>query len=197
MDECNANGTILNKTGCILAYAGNSTDILINYFVFLINIAVAVIVVLRQRKQLRSRNKHDVANALGVFSVCSLIGVILFQIGLCLGLGCSGISIIWSALAGWLLSERRDYSENFLTADGSESSNRDDVIVLPEVIATLVLDSAVIMYYAITSEVITTVAHLCAVILGATISRSSLSLFPRIDSDTLITDPSTPLVARE
>jgi hypothetical protein len=123
--------------------------------------------------------------------------VILFQIGLCLGLGCSGISIIWSALAGWLLSERRDYSENFLTADGSESSNRDDVIVLPEVIATLVLDSAVIMYYAITAEVITTVAHLCAVILGATISRSSLSLFPRIDSDTLITDPSTPLVARE
>jgi len=74
MDECNANGTILNKTGCILSYAGNSTDILINYFVFLINIAVAVIVVLRQRKQLRSRNKHDVANALGVFSVCSLIG---------------------------------------------------------------------------------------------------------------------------
>jgi hypothetical protein len=123
--------------------------------------------------------------------------VILFQIGLCLGLGCSGISIIWSALTGWLLSERRDYSDNFLTADGSESSNRDDVIVLPGVIATLVLDSAVIMYYAITTEVITTVAHLCAVILGTTISRSSLSLFPRIDSETLCADPSAPLVARE
>jgi hypothetical protein len=40
--------------------------------------------------------------ALGAFGF-----VITFQIGLCLMLGCSGISIIWCAMASLIMSERR------------------------------------------------------------------------------------------
>lgn len=55
----------------------------------------------------------------------------------------------------------------------------------------ILLDLAIILYYAVVAEAITTVAHICALILGATLSRASLQQYP--DDQTANTD-SEPLL---
>ena len=62
--------------------------------------------------------------------------VVLFQIGLCLILKCTGVSIIWCFMAGWILI--KDFS--FI----------------------LLIDLCAILYYTFTAYFITTVAHVSA-----------------------------------
>ena len=92
-----------------------------------------------------------------------------FQIGLCLVLHCSGISIVWCAGMGWMLYGSRQHPTPI---SGSRSNLQ---LWLP-----LALDFAGIMFYAITAEPITTIAHGCAFVMGATLywiaSRISLQM---------------------
>jgi hypothetical protein len=74
--------------------------------------------------------------------------VVGFQIFLCLLVGCSGISIIWCACLGW--QYRR----------------------LPLWLG--ILDGLLLLYYAVTGEWITTVAHACAIVLGRGLYAISL-----------------------
>ena len=92
-------------------------------------------------------------------AVLSLIFALAFQIGLCLVLHCSGISIVWCAGAGWMLyGSRQDHSAPFSRRHSKWQ------FWLP-----LAMDGAGIMFYAITAELITTIAHACALVLGATL----------------------------
>jgi hypothetical protein len=176
--EC-IEGNVLNRTGCILSYGGSTKDIILNYLVLVINLSYCVAAV---------ANHHRVQNVQR-FALGALIFVVLFQISLCLALGCSGISIIWCAMGGWTMSERRRVVEtNTMDEDEEPSRSLKLVIKLGQVV--ILVDSAVIVYYAVVEEVITTVAHICALILGAVLSLTSIRLY---DDPTAAGGPQQPL----
>mmetsp|Transcript_14288 Transcript_14288/g.21772 ORF Transcript_14288/g.21772 Transcript_14288/m.21772 type:complete len:157 (+) Transcript_14288:1286-1756(+) len=102
--------------------------------------------------------------------------VILFQIILCLVLGCAGISIVWCALAGWIMSERKDLA-------GYVRARKFDFVVMAGELLTLALDFIAIVYYMRVADLDTTVAHGLAIVLGAAISRSYHKANPVSDID--------------
>ena len=116
-DECPNGGSIWERTGCILGYAGSGKDIAINYVVLSINLFYCAAVVLQKSKCQRGSDK---SKKIQQFALASLAFVTVFQILLCLALGCAGISIIWCAMGGWIMSERRRTIESASpTGEGS------------------------------------------------------------------------------
>jgi hypothetical protein len=91
-----------------------------------------------------------------------------FQIGLCLGVHCSGISIIWCAVAGWMIG-------CCLVRQKINNSKHTFFLTIP-----LLLDAMGIVFYAFTAEGITTVAHVCAIALGIIMYWISTSTTRRI-----------------
>jgi len=137
------------------------------------------------------------SNRRTIAALISLGLVLLFQIGLCLALFCSGISIVWCACFGWFLKKSSLKSTGFAndtTAAEDPLSNHSSTVtpqqqeqhdVLYEEytsppnnmerapnqllcgdICMGLLNVGLICYYALTAESITTIAHLCAVLLG-------------------------------
>jgi hypothetical protein len=91
----------------------------------------------------------------------SFIFLVVFQISLCLLLHCSGISIIWCGIAGWMLTEVLSFDR--WQCPRSQLRNYS----LYSLGIPLFFDVFGILFYAITAEVITSVAHVCALVLGA------------------------------
>jgi hypothetical protein len=114
-----------------------------------------------RRFRRQSRQPNDPYFKRFAAAIASLIFVVLYQIVLCLILGCSGISIIWCACAGWIVWELQRVDQ---PPRGVASS------FPPEPLAVLSLDALTILYYSITAEAITTVAHFCAILLGILLS---------------------------
>lgn len=118
----------------ILTYGGNDDlDVIINYGLIVMN----TFVIWRNTSSIERERCRDYA----VYGLCSLLFVVLFQIGLCLILKCTGVSIIWCALAGWILIKEFSF--------------------------ILLIDLCAILYYTLTAPFITTIAHVMAIfILG-------------------------------
>lgn len=122
----------------ILSYDGGVLDMAINY-------SVLTLTLLALGNAQRSRP------ASAAVATLSLLFVSSFQIGLCLCLGCTGVSIVWNAAAGYALPTeltRRTAADR-------------------AILATLALCLIVDVYYAVTAEQLTTIAHGCAILLGA------------------------------
>jgi hypothetical protein len=149
----------------------------LNYSIFLINLIYCGAALQQQQQQ---QQQQRIRLAL----IC-LLGVVAFQWILCLILECSGISIIWCAMCGWTMHQHKTEEEQRRT----NSTNNENSERIPNpaefsveerfksamewirrrVQLVILLDVSVIVYYAVVSEVITTVAHLCALILGVSI----------------------------
>ena len=178
-----------HRITCIVSYSGSTADLFLNYAVLFINICACWNIhqrqsgdtVRRQRQRQRdyqSLNRQQQQQQQGRSSptdgtgrqvaaaaaaaaatnmtksqaaLASLLFVVVFQVTLCLVLGCTGISIVWCACMPWLFLERNDSRSN-------NNNNTTTVI--------LMLDVSVILYYAVVAPLITTVAHMCAIILG-------------------------------
>ncbi|GKY94267.1 hypothetical protein MPSEU_000392500 [Mayamaea pseudoterrestris] len=167
MDECSVkeHGFEAAVT-CILTYGGNRTDTAINYTILLINLAACYFIVAKERNHAQS-----------ICAIKSFALVVCFQILLCLLVGCSGISIIWCACAGWMIRRMKLHGQsNEYTAlaaasdtvDATARTHRCDTqwLILASQRITLGIDALAVMYYFCTTELITTIAHVCAVILG-------------------------------
>ncbi len=153
--ECTTGNTWI-RTGCILSYNGSIKDICLNYLVLIINVTYCI----------GALWKHD--RKLIAFGC--LVGVTLFQWSLCLGLGCSGVSIIWCAICGWVMHHHRQ-QESILANDNRSSTTSSTLVLLGRsnewAKRVILFNIIVILYYAVIMEAITTVAHICALILGA------------------------------
>lgn len=153
MDECSS-GSFASRTGCILTYSGSSVDIVINYLIFAIDLqACSLVVISSSHPKLR------------LLPLLSLIFAILFQIVLCLILACSGISIVWCAMCGWMLLEQRKR----LHPEQPASTNVRTSFALSLGVVIL-MNFGVMIYYAIVAPAITTVAHVAAILLGLLLS---------------------------
>jgi hypothetical protein len=177
MEEC-TNGTLLIRTGCILTYQGSQKDIILNYALLVANVVVCSITTASNAHYGTSRGLERKLVASG-----ALVFVAAYQINLCLLVGCSGISIIWSACAGWIFSEGRrracmlrDSESSATEASLSSPWNRHVTLLVWERVM-LAADVLVIIYYACVTEAITTVAHLCAIMMGFLLSLASIRIF--------------------
>jgi hypothetical protein len=177
MEEC-TNGTLLVRTGCILTYQGSHRDIVLNYVLLVANVVVCSITTASNAHYGTSRGLERKLVASG-----ALVFVAAYQINLCLLVGCSGISIIWSACAGWIFSEGRrracmlrDSESSATEASLSSPWNRHVTLLVWERVM-LAADVLVIIYYACVTEAITTVAHLCAIMMGFLLSLASIRIF--------------------
>jgi len=234
--------------GCILFYAGNLEDIILNYVLLMINfiycyysvsMTIRMIVVSQQQKEVKedtttntttnttnycsdttTNSKTQRIHYYYYFALAALIFVLLFQICLCLVVGCVGISIIWCAMGGWIMSDRRrqqkhregvislfvrtnttagtnsqqQYRFGITTTNNNENEEeRDEKIIYSLGRGVTLLNCAVIVYYSFVGHAITTIAHVCALILGAVLSQLSLRLFfaIAIDPSSITTTPTT------
>ena len=115
--------------------------------------------------------------------------VFLFQIGICLWLSCLGISIVWCAMGGWIVSERKRLRVHDPTATGADLFRRFSVVSEAFVV---MIDIVAIIYYAFVSPFLTTVAHVLSLILGATLSLISIKRYDQ-DHGQSMESPTTPI----
>jgi uncharacterized iron-regulated membrane protein len=172
MNECH-DGDWTHRTACILTYAGDAPDTCLNYVV----LAATLLVALR-----RARQRTMLARCWWWATGTALVGVGLFQIVLCLLLGCAGISIVWCAVAGWLMNERQEEEEDPVSNDSATAhSPSRGLRPVEDVLLTGVL--AVLIYYGGTAPPITTGAHFCALVLGALLSKGNRYMVGSSDVD--------------
>lgn len=167
VDECTDSG-IIKRIGCILTYGGAWTDIGINYSLLALNLVSCWTTTTR----LVGSTTKSRSGAL------SFVFVSCFQVGLCFIVGCSGISIIWCACLGWELHQRRRCKVTDDDEENATSGLRTFIQKNPISSVVFALDSVGILYYFFTTELITTIAHGCAIVLGALLSSLSFRSQP-------------------
>mmetsp|Transcript_8987 Transcript_8987/g.13274 ORF Transcript_8987/g.13274 Transcript_8987/m.13274 type:complete len:199 (+) Transcript_8987:203-799(+) len=158
MECADGSGALSQRMCCILFYAGSTDDIAINYTLLAISICAAYCLL----EQFSSNFSSSVSSGYRSDAFVAFLGVIVFQIGLCLLLGCSGVSIIWACILGWMLNETGEFS---FVHNANATASKPAIVVL-----AMILNGSAIVYYAIYFPIVTTVAHILAVLLGAAIS---------------------------
>ena len=159
MMECilDNHSTIMKRIVCILSYSGSEEDIVINYTLLTISLCS----ILASHYQ----NLHEKTIQIGQFECFAFVGVLVFQIGLCLVLSCSGISIVWGTLLGFMLAEMGFIT--FYATDNTYHNSRWNDTSNVAIRISIAGSSLGVIYYAIYAPIITTVAHILAIILGA------------------------------
>lgn len=146
MDECGS-GNLLAKIECILTYGGSGLDVAINYALLVLDVTF-------------SAWWLNIAKQNAMKPCISLIAVMIYQVVLCLFLGCSGVSIVWCAVVGWYIQKSRCQLQAAVSPQNKAFE-----------IALLLLNASALIYYAITSAMITSLAHGCALLLGMGFSK--------------------------
>lgn len=144
----------MNKTVIgILTYYGRTDDTILNYTSLTCSTVALATLCYHLQVQYEGSTRH-------VWIPLTLF-LLLFQVGLCLVLSCSGISIIWSSEIG--------FCWYFLPVFFTEQAEKSHTRLLPLTLVGLssLLASSLWIYYYTTAELLTTVAHACAVLLGA------------------------------
>jgi len=156
--ECSKTN-LFKKLQCILLYDGSRSDILTNYPLLFINAFAVSCLRLQMCRQIPPAH----ACRYHQYLICASLFVLFFQVILCLILGCAGISITWAACAGWLTSEIYFFGSLIISPCSS-------YLIYGLALSSVTLDSMVIIYYALLSPPITTIAHLLAVLMGMLLS---------------------------
>jgi hypothetical protein len=162
-----------------LTYEGKTFGIVLNYTVLAVNVVACAIVTITATNYPRRRQLQR-----KLFAAAALAVVSAYQVALCLLVGCSGISIVWAACAGWTLSEGR-LQAVCLRAHGDHDERtmwcKRHLALRPWQYAVIAVDAATIVYYAMDTDlddaILSTTAHLCAILLGWILSLVSIKIF--------------------
>jgi hypothetical protein len=182
---------IFIKISCILSYGGNPKDIIINYSLIILNLLYCIFWIFRKESSASSSssssNYHYYNDRRRLYcAIISLVFVVIFQITLCLWLGCSGVSIIWCAVCGWIMSERRKLVNDRIASNDNDENINDNANITQQQTTedeekeekreyfVICMNTLIICYYAVILPFITTVAHICALVLGAFLSLISM-----------------------
>jgi hypothetical protein len=137
----------------ILDYEGSETDVILNYTAIVVTLTPILFILFELSGSLRLWR---------FIWIPLLIFLFAFQIALCIIVGCFGVSIVWSALCGFSV-----YIYYRILNSADVCNGRTNLLLIRLSLSSSVLFSTALwIYYAATSDVITTVAHLCAIILG-------------------------------
>ena len=144
MGEC-VQASIGDRLACILTYDNSEVDQVINYTLLFLGFFPFMLLAWPALDGSASRRYH-LCSRLAAFTFFSA-----FQVALCLLVGCAGVSIIWCACLGATVSDFRRYNSDF--TGGAR--------------AVMAFDLAGLLYYAATAPALTTIAHVCAIAMGA------------------------------
>lgn len=159
--ECSTDEAVAARVLCIATYSGSPFDIVVNYCVLCCT-CVALLVSLGGRRV-------GLGATVGVGVALGLLGwFALFQIGLCLGVGCAGVSVIWCAAVGATLRPAQRCRMPTLDLDIRHCgvTHWHSALKRGTLAASVVTSAAAFVYYLLTAEAITTVAHILAFGLG-------------------------------
>ena len=177
MGEC---GTV----SCILSYNGSEDDVIINYITFAVSLCGGAAVLALQR---RSVNPH-IFQLMVLYQASAVLGLFAYQVGLCLALGCAGISIVWNAMNGFLGLTLVYQGEGW--AWPFHGLQRE--LIVRVALGTIAFGLAVDVYYAVAADLVTTIAHLAAILVGMLIGFVFVRIFPKGDGD--MADVGAPLL---
>lgn len=134
--------------------AAPGVDIAINYLVLAITAAYFVESMMSLRRAGGTRGR------VAAFDCSAFAALWAFQIGLCVGVGCEGISIIWAALFG----------ASFPDYWAFRGDTRRGAVARVLYATQCAASAGALVYYAVTEPLDpTTTAHACAVALGLAI----------------------------
>jgi len=160
--------TVLTRLGAarmssvsdVLTYSGSETDIIINYVTFSVVCVPFILVALHPFQLAKGKIQ------LHIWS--SLLFFMLFQVILCVIVGCVGISIIWCAMLGFMTA---DYFFFRFDRDGPhDGSAAGDALIWRcrsmtsfwSFVVSALLGFSVFLYYAATADALTSIAHVLA-----------------------------------
>lgn len=149
--------SLMSHVQDVLTYHGSETDVILNYTAIVVTLTPILLILYELPERFRLWR---------FIWIPLLIFLFVFQVVLCLIVGCYGVSIVWSALCGFSVYI---IYWNFNSADVINRKTRLLLIRL-SLSSSALFSTALWMYYAVTSEIITTVAHLCAILLGVTLA---------------------------
>lgn len=159
----------------ILTYDDSKLDIALNYFLLVFSFIIFCFLNWWTQKTTRPRSANCLTMPLHrhfMFMPCLYeIELFVFQVGLCLAVGCVGISIIWSANVGIILiiaKYERLLQERIFTPKGCVQY------------CSLLPFTSTWMYYALTEPFLTTLAHICALLLGLLIGHMHMQYIQNI-----------------
>lgn len=145
----------------ILTYDGSVTDVVLNYTALIVNtIVLAALCICSSRSRCDDNRNRKQPMSFDLSDHCTWVLVTLFlvcfQIFLCsVIVRCVGISVVWSAQCGFSLLK-------FLFLPNLFSKKKLSAAVL----VSISLSLALWIYYLIASDLITTIAHICSIVLG-------------------------------
>ena len=167
---------------CILTYEGDRHHIALNYMVLIVLVICALF-------ELKDSTKR-ICSGRAVWQLCVLVLVLVFQVGLCVLVQCTGISIVWNAQACFLLLQRARWRAAHKAAAPKkievlephhlvhcvewliECRPVDHIVHLGVLVAF-----GVDIYYLRTADALTNVSHGSALLLGALIERRHFQRF--------------------
>ena len=123
-------------------------------------------------------------------TVLTTIYLWVFQILLCLMVGCVGVSVVWSSQMGILIHHHRSQTSNFQGLQGSWCYFW--------YYASLFGGFSAWFYYMLIEEPLTTIAHICALVMGVLvdISAQQLQAYRKtLSSATKPEGPAAPLIS--
>jgi hypothetical protein len=171
----------------ILTYDNIQLDIILNYIALFVN-TLALYVLCSQLPP----SKFPIAIRI-LWTPCLTGLLFIVQILLCLYIGCTGISIVWSAQAGYLWvmygmtrtvkvddeTEQWTITNNNNSRNSSSSSpSSGNFVRHTTVILASLCSIALWIFYYCTTVAMISIAHACATVLGITLGVISLSLSP-------------------
>ena len=148
MEICPTNGSLGVRLGCIASYDGGLLDSVLNY-----SAVAATAWALMALAFCGGRRPVAVSIALTVFYVA-------FQFGLCLALGCAGVSVVWAASIGAAWAATLFSSYTWQKQGESKRWRWRSRQHIPLFLITA-FDVALIAYYAVVEE-----ASLCPKLFG-------------------------------
>jgi hypothetical protein len=142
---------------CILTYNNYQIDVYLNYIAIVLASLSLILTVM-----LLNKRKYSVMIRY-VSWIGTIFGLFSFQIGLCVAVNCAGVSVIWSALAGFtpFLFFNIQYFDEMAYDKAYYVAGITTSLYISELYSIVLW-----IYYAVVASFITTVAHLCAIILG-------------------------------
>ena len=167
---------------CILTYEGDRHHIAINYMVLIVLMIVSIFELKDSTKKVCSRR--------ALWQLCALVLVLVFQVGLCVLVQCTGISIVWNAQSSFLLLQRARWRAAHKAAvlQKVEMIEPHQLVKCVEfLIACKPVDHivhlgvlvafGVDMYYLRTADWQTNLSHASALLLGVLIERRHFKRF--------------------
>ena len=154
MGDCSSDVGVAKQTLCILSYGGDLRDMTINYTLICLTLAACIHALNCEPPSFLFRKKAA--------ALTTLEGTLwIFQLSLCLVVGCSGVSIIWNAHLGYMVGLLRQ-------------AGRESRVLVLTVLLGLLADG----YYLLTADELTTTAHVCAACLGYAAALVITQAFP-------------------